>query len=540
MMRSWCLACFVWFTAMVIALSAQTQDDAFRAGLDARSNQKWQEVVTQMRRALQIDAQESTRKVRSGLAALVRQGGMEYLPEYFLGEALFNLQDCAGAVDAWSRSEKQGAIRGRPDFARILQDGYASCEARGVLPPNRYDPLVQRTVAQVTEANALAGTVSNLGKANIELWRQGGREQLYERATGEILAARIHLVSAVRSRSVRDFAEVSAAVERAKTTLTTLNSGLSAAIEVRNSVQAQTREVDQVIEAAEISDRAIDGRKTRLTQALSTARESGRDAITRARDRRTEGVRTANAAALTEARTLAQDASTRFKQVLDELIKLERDVLERRLGEAVSAAEQAFSFADSALGTLNSLTKEKPAVVTAELSTERDAVQRQINTTRRRFDAARKAENIPAIVEMARLASEARDRVNAMIAGFRPVTIVDRGVQPALAQAAGHFFAGEYQQALSVLDPADGLAPDVPLQLHVHLFRAAALYALYVRSRETDQSLRTQALAAVEQCKRIDSKFQPDPRAFSPRFINFFHSESGSSTPPDQAPPPRQ
>ena len=37
----------------------------------------------------------------------------------------------------------------------------------------------------------------------------------------------------------------------------------------------------------------------------------------------------------------------------------------------------------------------------------------------------------------------------------------------------------------------------MPLRLHFHLFRAAALYELFLRSRETDQALRAQALAEV-------------------------------------------
>jgi hypothetical protein len=68
------------------------------------------------------------------------------------------------------------------------------------------------------------------------------------------------------------------------------------------------------------------------------------------------------------------------------------------------------------------------------------------------------------------------------------------------------------------------------LQLHVHLFRAAALHALFVRSREADSSLRAQALAEVEACRRIDSAFEPDPRAFTPTFISFFRNGGAAET----------
>jgi len=73
--------------------------------------------------------------------------------------------------------------------------------------------------------------------------------------------------------------------------------------------------------------------------------------------------------------------------------------------------------------------------------------------------------------------------------------------------------------------------------VHLHVFRAASLYALYVHSGEKDQALRNNALAAVQRSKEIDSAFQPDPRAFSPRFLSFFQSAGGSEA---QTSPPSQ
>ena len=45
-----------------------------------------------------------------------------------------------------------------------------------------------------------------------------------------------------------------------------------------------------------------------------------------------------------------------------------------------------------------------------------------------------------------------------------------------------------------------------------------------------NQTLRNDALAAVQRCKEIDPTFQPDPRAFSPRFVAFFQSAGSSGT----------
>ena len=132
------------------------------------------------------------------------------------------------------------------------------------------------------------------------------------------------------------------------------------------------------------------------------------------------------------------------------------------------------------------------------------------------------------------LAVEARTRIDALIKMFGPASLRDRGVHPALEQAARLYFEGEYQQVLSSLDPL-GSAIDVTFQVHVHLFRAADLHALYVSSGETNQKLRGDALAAVQRCLEIDPTFQPSPRAFSPRFVNFFKNAITSSTPTGSA-----
>ena len=44
---------------------AHAQDDAFKKGMQARGDKNWAEVARQMRSAIQGDAQESSRKVRS-------------------------------------------------------------------------------------------------------------------------------------------------------------------------------------------------------------------------------------------------------------------------------------------------------------------------------------------------------------------------------------------------------------------------------------------------------------------------------------------
>jgi hypothetical protein len=510
---------------------AFAQDDAFRAGLDARADKKWRDVTVQMRRAIQANSQESTRKVRSRLGGLLRQGGTEYLPHFFLGEALFNLQDCVGAMDAWSISERQGALQSRTDLLMILQGGYGTCEAKGVLPPAKYDPLVARTTQHITEVNSQAAAVVKLGTANIDLWQTDARQQ-YDRASSEIQNARTSFETATKTRAQPDFNAANSAADRAKNILVALESTLSAAIGARLTVQRDARDIEQMLGAADGLDRLVEAKKAKLTPSLANTRVEGREALSRARERLTAGVKASSASILGEARAFAADASTKFKGVLDEVTGLEREALGKQLADATEEAQRTFVDVDGALARLDRLTLDRPAVLQPDAVAERETVQRDIATARRRFDAARRTENLPSILEVNRLTREAANRLNRLISLFGPIPITERGVHPALVEGARLFFAGDYQKVLSALNPPEGFRANVPLQAHIHLFRAAALYALFVRSHDTDDALRAQALAEVEQCHRMAPGLQPDPRAFAPSFIRFFQTGSAITSPP--------
>ena len=528
--------------AMVVLLAstATAQDDAFRRGIAARDNEQWPVVVTQMREAIKVRPQESTTKIRTGFGRFVLTGGVEYLPHFFLGEALYRTGDCAGAVNEWSQSEQQTAVRARPEFVKIIQNGYVECEKKGVLPPAKLEPELARASQQINEVNALAAEISKRGQANLDIWRSDpAMRDMYERATAEIEVARGRFQSSRTSRTVRELADATAAADRARGILVTLDASLTTAIDNQRSAQSLIREINEAIGAAEGLNRNIEGKKVAFTPALTAAHQEGRDAIGKARERLNEGTKTLNAPVLTAARTFAQDASTRLRQVLDELTRIEKDALARAVSDALARAQESFSLLDSAVTTLDRFSAERPGVLPAGKVAEREAAQRQAVQARRRFEAARKADNVAGIADAARLASEARDKLNLLIGAFGPLTLRDRGVHPLLEEGARLFFAGEYQQVMTSLAGAEGLAADVPLRLHFHLFRAAALHELFVRSRETDQALRAQALAEVEHCKSIDSAFQPDTRAFSPRFVSFYQGVPAAPTPTAAAASPR-
>ena len=229
---------------------ALAQDDAFKQGLQARGDRKWQDVVRHMRAAIQADPKESTRKVRSGFLGVQ---GMEYLPHYFLGEALSNLGDCATAVSEWSTSEQQNAVRSRADFSAVIQKGYRACASKGVLLPADFTPLLTSTRQVYVDASALAKRIEDLGNTHREAWRPEADDQ-YKRARAELEIAQAKLASAMRTRLASEFADVRAASERAAGVLRPLEASLNETIETNASVARQLRDVEQLITGADAAE----------------------------------------------------------------------------------------------------------------------------------------------------------------------------------------------------------------------------------------------------------------------------------------------
>ena len=518
---AWKLGVGVWALVGAVALLwpsaafAQAGEEAFKRGIDARDKKNWRQAATEMRAASDKDPKESTQKVGGRLGI----GGTEYMPHYFLGEALFSLDDCVGAVTQWEISEQQPALRTKPQFVDVVKKGYATCATRGVLPPAEFNAQSAAAKQAVDDAGAQAERITKLG--NADAWRNDLREQ-YTRIGNDLTTARFKLATGLRSRSAADFNDARAAAGRYVNGLRNFENALNASIENLSAVQRQVRDVDQAINAADASDRAIDNLKATLPQALAASRQNGRALLGRARDQVRAGERAQNATAVNEASQSAQQAAAIFEQVLNEAMKIAQGALEREL----AAATEALSFLDSSFATLGTLFRDKPDKVTPDVQAQRDALDKRAKPLRQRIEAAQKNQDVGGIRDVARRSVDIRSELDKLIAAFGPLSLRDRGVQAALEDGARQFFGGEYQQALTTLDSTS--LNDAPLQLQVHLFRAAASYYLFVRSGEKDQALKKRALDEVGACKRLNSQFTPDSRAFAPRFLTFYQD----ATPP--------
>jgi hypothetical protein len=511
---------------------AAAQDDAFKQGLEARGDRKWADVVRHMQNAVKADSQESTRKVRSGFLGV---SGMEYLPHYFLGEAHFNQNDCAAAVTEWSISEQQPAIKSRPDFLALMRKNLQACSAKGILLAADYTPLFQSTLRTYNDATAIATKVTELGNTHKDVWRQESGEQ-YARAKKELDTSLGRLNAGQRSRLAGDFAESRAAAERAMAILRPLEASLNAAVDTVASVQRQIKDVEQVIASADSTNDLIETIKSSLTDAMQASRNDGREQLAQARDRLVAGQKTQNSATVAEALKYAQTGSTLLTQVLDQAKRAARGAFEQQFAEAIRLASDTFARISAAITTLDRRASQKPDLVSPEVTNTRATLEKQVEGLRRRFERARKNEDIGSLTETTRLAGEAQLELDALIKSFGPLSLRERGINTSLEEGARLYLAGDYQQALTALEPLVGRT-DVPMLQHVYIFRAASLFALYVRSGEANQALRAQALAAIAQSKKLDSSFQPNPRAFSPRFLSLYQNGGTATSQPVAAAP---
>jgi hypothetical protein len=500
-------------------------DDVFRRGLEAYRKGQWPQAAALMAEAIKVRPQESKDTVGGFLG--IR--GDQYLPHFYLGGALFQLNNCAAAMREWAISRQHGAIAG--EQLKQLEQGNAECERR-----LKFDQDSKRTRQRYDDVNGIAGRIASLAESNLDVWRAEAESRAqYERAREELNTAAERIKTADATRGSADLQLASAAIDRANAILVTLRTSFENAVDSRRTAQSLMQEVQGIIAAADKLDNTIAGKKVPFTPAMTTAHQQGRTAVGDAR-RLVGGASAPAVPTLQSARTLALNARDGFEKLLVEIEGIEKGARLRQVSDEYSRANETLSFLDSDLTTLAERSAKRPGVLAEDQVT---AVLQEVPRLRRRLEGARKSEDLPGIAGAARRASELREQVTGWIAAFGPLTLRDRGLHEVLERGAQLFLEGQYQQAASALEQGEAFGDDVPLRLHVHLFRAASLYQLFVRSGESDQGLRAQAVQEVEHSKGIDSAFQPDARAFSPKFIGFYRSvvvASGPAAPEAPAP----
>jgi hypothetical protein len=130
-----------------------------------------------------------------------------------------------------------------------------------------------------------------------------------------------------------------------------------------------------------------------------------------------------------------------------------------------------------------------------------------------------------AFEDLKKVALQKRDEAHRRLA----VTLSSPSPSPKGAQApaellegAQAYFDGRYKDAVGLLERPAVKEP-APVAAQGCLLRAAARYALFLVGAEKEEPLKAAAGSDVRVCKRLGVS-GPDPRVFSPRFVDFYRA----------------
>lgn len=122
MRRGWCriLWAMILVTGVPALGSAAEFVEFYKNGIAAVESNNWTLAAEMMRKAI---AEQPEAKTRVKRALYFRR----YLPHFYLGQALYEMGDCAGSLSAWQESESQEVVKRYPEFQQILQ-GRMACD----------------------------------------------------------------------------------------------------------------------------------------------------------------------------------------------------------------------------------------------------------------------------------------------------------------------------------------------------------------------------------------------------------------------------
>jgi hypothetical protein len=483
-----------------------------------------------MRKAIATDPTDSARMVGRNFLG---RGGDPYVPHFFLGEALFNQDRCAEALVEWEISGQAGVAGRREELLKIMQDGTAQCEARGVLPGPKLGPAVQAAADAVRTAATSAEDVRAWADAHPEFWNANADLRTRSQSAANDLAqARGYVSTGTTNRRQQDlenarrlaagaeklFRSVRGEAERRVKEAAGVSAGFDQALQ---AAYARASELDAAIkQAASVSrtgDPAISEDHRRAVQILREVQEQTGAA----------GAERPLADALRRVRE-ADGVLTGARAKLDELVRAAGARELQALGEGGPAQ---FAAAQASLDTLTQALRDKPpaADLRAKIQPELDRAQRDLTRAPARLaDAVAKADLTDARSAFAVAASVQRrlGRV-AELLGPLDGALASFAVPDALRTGAQLFFDARYQDALGALTDELAASSEPSHRVHVLTLRSAALFALYEYGGRKDDALIGRARNDARAARALDPRFAPNPAAFSPRFIVFFLGATG-------------
>jgi tetratricopeptide (TPR) repeat protein len=216
-----------------------------------------------------------------------------------------------------------------------------------------------------------------------------------------------------------------------------------------------------------------------------------------------------------------------------------------QVAQAVQAAEGAVASAEEsgrAVAQLSADPRLSPLWSReADLGRTETDGRETLAAARAKLDTGRRTSDLALLADAREQATRARERLERVRSAAEkkrespqpaptvappfatPKPAASEGVTPAdLMAGAQAYFAGRYDDAVRLLEPALGLKGRAGVQ--ARLLRAAGRYALFRAGGEKDAVLRRQAADDVAASKQADPSLVPDSAAFSPQFLDFFRA----------------
>ncbi|HPC82149.1 MAG TPA: hypothetical protein P5234_01525 [Thermoanaerobaculaceae bacterium] len=267
-------ACVLW-----AGVALADYKKAYADALAAARSEDWKQVVALLRQAIAERPTEGERIRLYGTRFEI------YLPHFYLGQALANSGDCAGALEELRISEEQGAIRSTDRYAE-LQRLRSRCQralpepTRPVAPPTPYlGTETRRAETEIERASELEKAVAELRRSAAAVFQErpalgarashaantlGSARNALIRGKAGASAAELVQAAALAGEAARELEAVQAEVAARQDELRQV----AAADQVR--LQAARQELANALKATENVGAGAAAARPEVRQALET------------------------------------------------------------------------------------------------------------------------------------------------------------------------------------------------------------------------------------------------------------------------------
>lgn len=454
---------------------AQDHKKLFSDGFKAIEDRKYARATELLRRAIAQQATEEKTKV------LIYGGRyVDYLPHYYLGLALAEQGDCAGAVREWDLSEQQGVVKGG---SRQLQQAYAdllsrrgNCQTQIAattpdVPPKTTtttpkqaapDPAVLAAVRRARSA------IDSADRAATTLERQWKAPESQPILANDLTlatkrAAAVRDLDAARRQVAKDDIDKATAEQAEQRATQASRAFADLGINLDRQIAEAKKQAAEVVEISEMKNNVPPPTTTRpdparveLVQDIQRLRAEGNTVLAES--------------------TSGGNAEIRLRNYLSDAEKASVETSAADLRRLKANLERATE--DLRVAIARDL--EKEAVVVADIPPS----------------------TVPPTTSVPQPA----------------VDLSPEEIQRLLTEGANSLLAGDYAAVIETLRPLD--PKNDPALAAIYLLRASAQFSL--ARLEDNPSLRDGAAQAVARCAELAPNLELDPRFFSPAFSRFY------------------